>query len=229
MATCDKWPEVLKSRGNQDQTSALLNQHQDQTFVALNQHQNEVSILIDEDSSKIQIDMSEEEFFTITNSETQNPQNEFFQISENQLQNQTNSGASSRKSTSESNWMTPQSMGVRTPGTKKSPTKIVEEENRSSPSVIFDNYYPNNSTMNYSEGSLSPFSPSTLAQNPSFPLTSTGIIPIFPDRLMTTFDNTFSESNDYINTTYNQEEQTNDEQTDNNNSTPNHLPSVYNI
>ena len=70
MATCDKWPEVLKSRGNQDQTSTLLNH---------NQHQNEESILIDEDSSKdsskIQIDMSEEEFFTITNSEIQNPQN----------------------------------------------------------------------------------------------------------------------------------------------------------
>lgn len=79
MATCDKWPEVLKSRGNQDQTSTLLNQHRDQTFIAHNQHQNEESILIDEDSSKdsskIQIDMSEEEFFTITNSEIQNPQN----------------------------------------------------------------------------------------------------------------------------------------------------------
>ena len=125
--------------------------------------------------------------------------------------------------------MTPKSMGVRTPGKEQSPSEVVEEENRSSPSVIFDNYYHNNSTMNYLEGSLSPFSPSTLAQNPSFPLTSTGIIPIFPDRLMTTFENTFSESDDYINTTYNQEEQTNDGQTDNNNMTQNHFPSVYNI
>ena len=76
MATNEMWPEVLELRGDQD-TSFI--QHQERTLLTTNQHQNQVSFIINEDSSKdsskILIELSEEEFFTITNSETRNHQN----------------------------------------------------------------------------------------------------------------------------------------------------------
>ena len=87
MATSEMWPEVLELRGDQD-TSLI--QHQESTLMINNQHQNQVSFLSNEDSSKnpseILIEVSEEEFFTIANSETQYRQNDFFQTSENDMQ-----------------------------------------------------------------------------------------------------------------------------------------------
>ena len=126
MATSEMWPEVLELRGDHE---ISFNQHQDRTLLTINQHQNQVSILINEDSSKdsskILVEMSEDEFFTITNSETQNRQNEFFQTSENELQCDVTSRTTLRKSGSELNWMTPISTTRQPSSTEQSLSKNV--------------------------------------------------------------------------------------------------------
>ena len=161
--------------------------------------------------------MSEEEYFTITNSETQNHQNDFFQTSENEVQCEVISRTTSKKSASDINWMTPSAKSRQSSSTVQSNSVNIEVHNRSSPLALENDYHRDNTFVNNSDDSLSPFSPTTFAENPSFPLTSTGIIPPFPERLMTTFQDVFDESDESMNTTYNRAEQTIDEQTDNNN------------